>query len=40
MVPSDRDDTFVGRRDILDIIDQKVNAPRRRAVLTGIGGVG
>ncbi len=40
MVPFDRDETFVGRRDILASIDQKVNASRRRAVLTGIGGVG
>jgi N-terminal domain on NACHT_NTPase and P-loop NTPases len=40
MVPFERDDTFVGRQDILDIIDQKITAPRRRAVLTGIGGVG
>jgi hypothetical protein len=40
MVPFDRDETFVGRKDILDSIHQKVNASRRHAVLTGIGGVG
>ena len=40
MVPFDRDETFVGRKDILDSIDQKLNASRRRAVLSGIGGVG
>jgi hypothetical protein len=40
MVPFDRDETFVGRKDILEIIDQKTCASRRRAVLTGIGGVG
>ena len=40
MVPFDRDDIFVGRQDILDRIDQKLKASRRRAVLTGIGGVG
>ena len=40
MVPFDRDETFVGRKDILDNIDQKLNASRRRAVLSGIGGVG
>jgi hypothetical protein len=37
MVPFDRDETFVGRQDILDNIHQKVNDSRRRAVLTGIG---
>lgn len=40
MVPFDRDETFVGRKDILGSIDQKLNASRRRAVLSGIGGVG
>jgi hypothetical protein len=40
MVPFDRDETFVGREDILDSIDQRLNSPRRRAVLSGIGGVG
>ena|SRR5436305_8216183 len=40
MMPFDRDDTFVGRQDILDNIRQKLNASRRRAVLSGIGGVG
>jgi hypothetical protein len=40
MVPFDRDDTFVGRKDILHCIDQTFNSPRRRAVLSGIGGVG
>jgi hypothetical protein len=40
MVPFDRDETFVGRKDILDSINQKFNARQRRAVLTGIGGVG
>ena len=40
MVPFDRDETFVGRKDIRDRIGQKLNASRRRAVLTGIGGVG
>jgi hypothetical protein len=40
MVPFDRDDTFVGRKDILDSIHRNVNASRRRAVLSGIGGVG
>jgi hypothetical protein len=39
-VPFARDRTFVGRRDILNIIDQKLNASQRRAVLSGIGGVG
>jgi hypothetical protein len=38
-VPFARDRTFVGRRDILNIIDQKLNA-QRRAVLSGMGGVG
>jgi hypothetical protein len=40
MVPFDRDEAFVGRQDILDSFKQNVNASRRRAVLTGIGGVG
>jgi hypothetical protein len=40
MVPFDRDETFVGRQDILGCIHQKLNALRRRAVLSGIGGVG
>jgi hypothetical protein len=41
MVPFDRDETFVGRQDILGCIHQKLNAlRRRRAVLSGIGGVG
>jgi N-terminal domain on NACHT_NTPase and P-loop NTPases len=40
MVPFDRDEAFVGRKDILDSIDQKLNASRRCAVLSGIGGVG
>jgi hypothetical protein len=40
MVPFDQDETFVGREDILDNIEQKLKASRRRAVLTGIGGVG
>jgi hypothetical protein len=40
MVPFDRDETFVGRKDILGSIDQKLNTSRRRAVLSGIGGVG
>jgi hypothetical protein len=40
MVPFDRDETFVGRIDILNSIDKKLNASRRRAILTGIGGVG
>jgi hypothetical protein len=40
MVPFNRDETFIGGEDILDNIDQKLNPSRRRAVLTGIGGVG
>jgi hypothetical protein len=40
MVPFDRDEMFVGRNDILDSIDQKLTTSRRRAVLSGIGGVG
>jgi hypothetical protein len=40
MVPFDRDETFVGRKDILDSIDRKLTTSRRRAVLSGIGGVG
>jgi len=40
MVPFDRDETFVGRKDILDSIDQRLNSSRRCAVLSGIGGVG
>ena len=40
MVPFDRDDTFVGRQDVLGCIRQKLGASRRRAVLSGIGGVG
>jgi hypothetical protein len=40
MVPFDRDETFVGRQDVLDSIHRKVNASKRRAVLSGIGGVG
>jgi hypothetical protein len=40
MVPFDPDETFCGRKDIMDSIDQKLNSPRRRAVLSGIGGVG
>ena len=40
MVPFEPDETFVGRKDILDTIDQKINTSRRRAVLSGIGGVG
>ena len=40
MVPFEQDETFIGRKDILDDIDQKLKAVRRRAVLTGIGGVG
>jgi N-terminal domain on NACHT_NTPase and P-loop NTPases len=40
MVPFDRDEAFVGRQDILGCIRQKLNALRRRAVLSGIGGVG
>jgi len=40
MMPFDPDDTFVGRQDVLDNVRQKLNASRRRAVLSGIGGVG
>jgi hypothetical protein len=40
MVPFDPEETFVGRKDILDSINQKLNASRRCAVLSGIGGVG
>jgi hypothetical protein len=40
MVPFDPDETFVGRKDVLDTIDRKTNTSRRRAVLSGIGGVG
>jgi hypothetical protein len=40
MVPFDRDEAFVGRKVIMDSIHQRVNSSRRRAVLTGIGGVG
>lgn len=40
MVPFDRDETFVGRQDILSYISQRLDSLRRRAVLSGIGGVG
>ena len=40
MVPFDPDETFFGRKDIMDSVDQKLNSSRRRAVLSGIGGVG
>jgi N-terminal domain on NACHT_NTPase and P-loop NTPases len=40
MVPFDRDESFVGRQDILDSIHRRINASRRLAVLSGIGGVG
>jgi hypothetical protein len=40
MVPFDPDETFFGRKVIMDSIDQKLNSSRRRAVLSGIGGVG
>jgi hypothetical protein len=40
MVPFDPDETFFGRKDVMDSLDQKLNSLRRRAVLSGIGGVG
>ena len=40
MVPFDRDSAFVGRESILDEIQKLLNSPRRRAVLSGLGGVG
>lgn len=41
MVPFGQDDTtFVGREEILKLVDQNLNSPQRRAVLTGLGGVG
>jgi hypothetical protein len=40
MVPFDPDETFFGRKDTMDSVDQKLHSSRRRAVLSGIGGVG
>jgi hypothetical protein len=40
MAPFEQDETFASRKDILDSIDQKLEAVCRRAVVTGIGGVG
>lgn len=40
MVPFDLDETFIGRNDIIDDVQQRLGASRRRAVLSGIGGVG
>jgi len=40
MIPFDRNDAFVGRLTILDLVHQKLTTSHRRAVLTGLGGVG
>jgi hypothetical protein len=40
MIPFDRNDAFVGRLTILNLVHQKLTTSHRRAVLTGLGGVG
>ncbi|MCJ1265885.1 hypothetical protein MMC22_005767 [Lobaria immixta] len=39
IVPFERDSKFVGRKDIIDELDQQLNS-QRRVALAGIGGIG
>lgn len=39
MVPFEQDSKFVGRKDIIAQLDQKLNS-QRRVALAGIGGIG
>jgi hypothetical protein len=39
LIPFDQDAQFVGREDIITIIDRKLEI-NRRVALSGIGGVG